>query len=97
MKVAMRFLLMIAAIFGLLAVGPQAAFAQFYGPGPWCAVVNMGTGDMHWDCQYWSLQQCVPNVLAGNRGFCNPNPSFVPRYRRDRRAVPREWQPEQFD
>ena len=80
----MRFLLMIAAIFGLLAVGPQPAFAQFYGPGPWCAVVNMGTGDMHWDCQYWSLQQCVPNVLAGNRGFCNPNPSFVPRYRRDR-------------
>ncbi len=43
---------------------------------PWCAVVSLGPGSDYWDCQYRSLEQCVPNVLAGNRGFCNPNPRF---------------------
>ena len=81
----MRSFLMTAAVIGLVGTGQQPAFAQFYGPAPWCAVVNMGTGNLYWDCQYWSLQQCVPNVLSGNRGFCNQNPSFVPRYRTDRR------------
>jgi hypothetical protein len=31
---------------------------------------------MYWDCQYNSLEACVPNVLSGNRGFCNVNPAF---------------------
>ena len=31
---------------------------------------------MYWDCQYNSLEECVPNVLSGNRGFCNVNPAF---------------------
>jgi hypothetical protein len=31
---------------------------------------------MYWDCQYNSLEDCVPNVLSGNRGFCNVNPAF---------------------
>ena len=43
---------------------------------PWCAVINTGL-DVHWDCQYQSQEQCYPTVLAGNRGFCNPNPYFV--------------------
>ncbi len=42
---------------------------------PWCAVINTGL-DVHWDCQYQSVEECVPNILAGNRGFCNPNPYF---------------------
>jgi len=81
-EVKMRSFLTIAAVLGLLGAGPQPAFAQLYGPAPWCAVVNVGMGNMYWDCQYWSVQQCAPNVLAGNRGFCNPNPSFIPRDRR---------------
>ena len=40
---------------------------------PWCAVISEG----HWDCQYRSIEECRPNVLAGNRGWCNPNPYFV--------------------
>ena len=44
---------------------------------PWCAVTSGGDGDMHWDCQYRSIEECRPNVLAGNRGWCNPNPYFV--------------------
>jgi len=33
----------------------------------------------YWDCQYRSIEECRPNVLAGNRGWCNPNPYFVPK------------------
>jgi hypothetical protein len=45
--------------------------------GPWCAFINTGTGSNYEDCQYDSIEQCRPNVLAGNRGFCNPNPRWV--------------------
>jgi hypothetical protein len=31
---------------------------------------------MYWDCQYNLLEECVPNVLSGNQGFCNVNPAF---------------------
>jgi uncharacterized protein DUF3551 len=44
---------------------------------PWCAVISEG----HWDCQYRSIEECRPNVLAGNRGWCNPNPYFIAPYR----------------
>ena len=44
---------------------------------PWCAVTSGGGGDMHWDCQYRSIEECRPNVLGGNRGYCNQNPYFV--------------------
>jgi len=54
--------------------GPAAA--DFYSE-PWCAVIAMGDGDMQWDCEYRSIEECRPNVLAGNRGWCNPNPNFV--------------------
>ena len=37
---------------------------------PWCAVISEG----YWDCQYRSIEECRPNVLAGNRGWCNPSP-----------------------
>jgi len=62
------------------AVAVAVGFGQpikTYAASPWCAVVNLGMGDMHWDCRYSSLEQCRPNVLAGNRGFCNPNPYYV--------------------
>lgn len=45
--------------------------------GPWCAFINVGTGNVYEDCQYYSLAACVPTVLAGNRGFCNVNPRWV--------------------
>jgi hypothetical protein len=44
------------------------------GDAPWCAVVNLGMGDAYWDCRYRTVEECVPNVIAGNRGFCNVNP-----------------------
>jgi hypothetical protein len=56
---------------------------------PWCAVISEG----YWDCQYRSIEECRPNVLAGNRGWCNPSPYYVAgsaeqRQTRKRRARP---------
>jgi hypothetical protein len=45
-----------------------------FGNAPWCAVISIGQDDVYWDCQYRTVEECVPNVIAGNRGFCNLNP-----------------------
>ncbi|HEY1474161.1 MAG TPA: DUF3551 domain-containing protein [Pseudolabrys sp.] len=68
---------MIRVIFGAAIVLAAVVFAlqpANASDAPWCAVVSMGTGDVYWDCQYRSFEECRPNVLAGNRGWCNPNP-----------------------
>jgi hypothetical protein len=44
--------------------------------GPWCALIAMTDDSTYEDCQYRSFEECRPNVLAGNRGFCNPNPRW---------------------
>jgi hypothetical protein len=49
------------------------ASSRAYGDAPWCAVTDVGRG-VTWDCRYRTIEACVPNVIAGNRGFCNLNP-----------------------
>ena len=61
-----------------LGFGVCAAHAGTIGNAPWCAVQSLGDGDVEWDCEFRTVEECVPNVIAGNRGFCNINPSFVP-------------------
>ena len=70
-----RVLVALAAAAAILSFGAHPARAQV-GNAPWCAVISMGPGSVYWDCQYWSVEACVPNVLAGNRGFCNHNPGY---------------------
>ena len=70
----MRILLIAGVTF--VAVLLEARPVQAY-EGPWCAVVNLGNGAAYEDCQYATFEACRPNVLAGNRGFCNPNPRWV--------------------
>ena len=84
-----RILMAAAAIMAVLSFGGRPAQAS--GDHPWCAVHIMGWGDVYWDCQYDSIEQCRPNVLSGNRGFCNPNPYYkgpvkrsAPRHHRRR-------------
>jgi Protein of unknown function (DUF3551) len=67
-----------AVAFVFLASSLTPAAADYYSAAPWCAVVSTGAGDVHWECMYRSIEECRSNVLAGNRGFCNPNPYFVP-------------------
>jgi len=66
-------LIVILAAGSALLLGPAASHA--YGSGPWCAMVNTG-GNEEWNCGFASLDLCRQQVIAGNRGFCNPNPAW---------------------
>ena len=68
-------LIAVIVLFFLHASPGRAAYA---GEAPWCAVVELGGGDVKWDCQYASVAACAPNVIAGNRGFCAINPYYSP-------------------
>ena len=73
----MRMVLAAAAFITALGFGFNPAAAR---EAPWCAVVGNGPGNAYWDCQYNSIEECRPNVIAGLRGFCNPNPRFEREY-----------------
>ncbi len=73
-----RILLWVAAGAAILSLTISSGGAAYIGNAPWCAVVNTGAGNIEWDCQYGSAAACAPNVVAGNRGFCQINPCFSP-------------------
>jgi len=73
MKIITRSVLAAAVLTAGLCLDIQVGRAS--GNAPWCAVMNAGNSSVIWDCQYRTLEECVPNVLAGNRGFCNENPT----------------------
>jgi hypothetical protein len=68
--------LIYAGAIALAATTFHSQLAQAFGDAPWCAVVSIGNGDVIWQCQYRSIEECQPNVIAGNRGFCNMNPAW---------------------
>ncbi len=81
-------IIMTAAMTGAAMCCASSAMA-WEGDAPWCAYINLGTGTMYEQCTYSTVEACVPNILAGNRGFCAPNPRFawdVPRNYRKRHA-----------
>jgi hypothetical protein len=61
-----RFAIAAASLSAGLVFGAPASHAS--GDAPWCAVINLGMGDVYWDCHYRTVEECVPNVIAGNRG-----------------------------
>ena len=74
MKTTIQLMLAAAALAAAFCFNVPAS--QAYGDAPWCAVVSIGAGEIVWDCHYYSVEECRPNVLAGNRGFCNMNPAW---------------------
>ena len=48
------------------------ASSRAYANAPWCAVIPL-SGDVYWDCQYRTEEECRPNIIGGNRGFCALN------------------------
>jgi hypothetical protein len=74
--------MMIAAAAFAVAMGCGVSSSYAFGDAPWCAVKNFGS-DVVWDCQYRSIEDCVPHVIAGDRSFCNlnpwPSPAATPR------------------
>jgi len=76
---------MIAAAAFVAATGFNIPAGYAFGDAPWCAVKNFGS-DVVWDCQYRTVEECVPHVIAGDRSFCNLNPwPAPPAPRADRR------------
>ncbi len=67
----------IVTVVAALCLQVSSSQAQNYGDAPWCAVLQIGTGSVTWHCYYRTVEECVPNVLAGNRGSCNLNPYFT--------------------
>ena len=78
--------ILLTAAVAMLAMTIAQRPAQAHGEKPWCAVIN-GGGDIHMECEYNSVQECAPNVVAGNRGSCAPNPYYTGPA--PRRAAPR--------
>jgi hypothetical protein len=62
--------ILLGAVALLAFSSDQPAQAQ---NAPWCAVISTGFDNTVWDCRYYSIEHCRPNVVAGNRGFCVPN------------------------
>jgi len=73
----MRLVFAFAAAVAIWCFAMPAGHAQSYGNAPWCAVQDLGAGDVVWDCEFRSAAECAPNVVAGNRGFCNINPYWT--------------------
>jgi Protein of unknown function (DUF3551) len=67
----MQFILIMVAVALLLDVRPSQAYQ-----GPWCAGQNKGGSTFSYNCSMRTLEQCVSEVIAGNRGFCSPNPYY---------------------
>src|SRR5262249_5785421 len=66
----MHFVLIIVVVAAaiLFDIRPSGAYQ-----GPWCAGTSRGAGSFVYNCSMRTLEQCVSEVIAGNRGFCNPN------------------------
>jgi hypothetical protein len=84
-----RLMLLIAAAAAILGFADSPGQAQATGNAPWCAEINYGNGDIVHECYYQSAEQCVTQIVGGNRGFCNVNPYWqppvsmaAPRYRK---------------
>ena len=89
---------MMRTIFVAAAALASVSFSPGHAEGaaaPWCAAINLGTGSVYWDCQYSSFDDCYRrgNILAGNRGFCNPSPYYVAGYAEQRQARKRRAPP----
>ncbi|HEX4826655.1 MAG TPA: DUF3551 domain-containing protein [Xanthobacteraceae bacterium] len=68
----MRFMLIVTAVAAVMLVDLRPSRAY---QGPWCAVQNIGHAVVY-NCSMRTLEMCTQEVIAGNRGFCNPNPYY---------------------
>jgi len=86
-KIPAKLTFSIAALAAATWFGTSSGYA--YGDAPWCSVKTL-SGDVYWNCQYRTVEECVPSVVAGDRGFCAlnpwPGPSQVVPYRLKRHS-----------
>jgi hypothetical protein len=81
--------MLVAFMFAAAApvIGLEPAAAE--GNAPWCAIVPMDRTSVYEDCRYRTVEECVPNVLAGRRGFCTPNSAYVEPAQKPAKKQPR--------
>ena len=74
----MRIALILCAAAAILCDAPAAdAYYYAYRQGPWCAVQSLGFGTISRNCNMQTFEQCRMEVIAGNRGTCEPNPYWT--------------------
>src|SRR5215204_1308281 len=69
----MRIAFLIGAV-GVATLFDLCAAQAYYGNGPWCAVQSLCVGTVTQNCTMLNFEQCRMETIAGNRGFCIPNP-----------------------
>jgi hypothetical protein len=76
-KIVIAKLIFAAAVLAAaLCLGIAASQAGQIGNEKWCAVADQGGGAVIWDCEFETVDDCSPAILAGNRGFCALNPGY---------------------
>jgi hypothetical protein len=68
-----RIVLIATVIAAATSLDPRASQAY---ERPWCALTEIGGGAMYENCNIPTFEMCVQEVIAGNRGFCIPNPRW---------------------
>jgi hypothetical protein len=68
-----RFILIVVAMPAAMLFDLRASQAV---QRPWCAGTNRGGGTFSYNCTIPTFEMCVQEVIAGNRGFCSPNPYY---------------------
>jgi hypothetical protein len=69
----MQIILLATAVAAAMSLSLRASQAY---ERPWCALTDIGGGVMHENCTIPTFEMCVQEVIAGNRGFCIPNPRW---------------------
>jgi hypothetical protein len=69
----MQFILIVVAVAAALLLDVRDSQAY---QSPWCAGTNRGGSTFSYNCSVRTFEQCVSEVIAGNRGFCSPNPYY---------------------
>jgi hypothetical protein len=66
-------ILIVTAVAAAMLLDPRASQAYEM---PWCALTEIAGGAMYENCTIPTFEMCVQEVIAGNRGFCIPNPRW---------------------
>jgi Protein of unknown function (DUF3551) len=72
-EATMRIILVATALTAAVSLDPRASQAY---ERPWCALTEIAGGAMYENCTLPTFELCVQEVIAGNRGFCIPNPRW---------------------
>jgi Protein of unknown function (DUF3551) len=69
----MQFILIVVVVAAAMLLNVRASQAY---QAPWCAGTNRGGSTFSYNCSLPTFEMCVQEVIAGNRGFCSPNPYY---------------------